>query len=289
MLKKIPVLDSCTISGFKGDELLVDHLGDYLHKHQKLVFPHRHNFYHLVFFTQGSGTHTIDFRQYQVEPRQLYFMVPGQVHSWEFSKDTEGYVINFSRDFFQSFLLRADFLNSFTFFSGHVTDGVICIPAGLEIEIKELMYKVYEQYNTPGTLQKDMISVLLLYLFMRVEQQLIPHEKQLLPVYNYTLLKNFQQLIEKNFAQIRLPKDYADLLYITPNHLNALCKEFLGMQAGEVIRNRVLLEAKRMLVSQDVTITEIAGELNFNDNSYFTKFFKKQTGVTPEEFRKKNA
>jgi AraC family transcriptional activator of pobA len=78
-------------------------------------------------------------------------------------------------------------------------------------------------------------------------------------------------------------------LYITPNHLNALCKEYLGMQAGEVIRNRILLEAKRLLVSQDITISEISDELSFNDNSYFTKFFKKLVGMTPEEFRKNKA
>jgi len=82
------------------------------------------------------------------------------------------------------------------------------------------------------------------------------------------------------------PKDYAELLYITPNHLNALCKDLLGIQAGEVIRNRILLEAKRLLTNPLLTITEIALQLNFNDNSYFTKFFKKSTGITPEEFRK---
>jgi AraC-like DNA-binding protein len=68
--------------------------------------------------------------------------------------------------------------------------------------------------------------------------------------------------------------EYAELLYITPNHLNALCKEHLGMQAGEVIRNRIVLEAKRLLVNKNTSISEIAYYLNFADNSYFSKFLK---------------
>jgi len=100
------------------------------------------------------------------------------------------------------------------------------------------------------------------------------------------LLKNFQKLIEANYIKLKLPKDYANLLYITPNHLNAVCKDLLGMQAGEVIRNRTILEAKRLLTNAQLNITEIAFKLNFSDNSYFTKFFKKFEGITPEEFRK---
>lgn len=288
MVKPIPVLDCCTLSGYKDDELLVDHLASYLQKHRNLVFPHKHNFYHLVLFTSGSGTHSIDFNHFEVKPMHLYFMVPGQVHTWEFTEETDGYVVNFSRDFFQSFLLRPDFLNTFSFFSGMVQDGVIQLSEALGLEIAGFLEKLFDQVNERKILQKDLLSVMLLYVFMRIEQEVSPQEKRKIPVYNYTILKNFQGLIEKHYAKMRLPKDYADLLYITPNHLNALCKENLGMQAGEVIRNRILLEAKRMLVSQGMSISEISYELSFNDNSYFTKFFKKLTGSTPEEFRRRN-
>ncbi|MNY07174.1 HTH-type transcriptional activator Btr [compost metagenome] len=95
--------------------------------------------------------------------------------------------------------------------------------------------------------------------------------------------------MEKNFKEIRLPKAYAEQLFITPNHLNAICKSYIGSAAGEIIRERVLLEAKRLLVNKNLNINEIAIELNFNDNSYFTKFFKKATGLTPDEFRKNNS
>ena len=77
------------------------------------------------------------------------------------------------------------------------------------------------------------------------------------------------------------------MLYITPNHLNAVCKDMMGISAGEMIRNRIMLEAKRMLTNPQLNISEISLKLNFSDNSYFTKFFKKLEDITPEEFRKK--
>ncbi|PTS97440.1 AraC family transcriptional regulator, partial [Pedobacter sp. HMWF019] len=75
---------------------------------------------------------------------------------------------------------------------------------------------------------------------------------------------------------------------ITPNHLNALCNDLLGKSAGEIIRERVILEAKRLLINLDLSVAEIAERLNFSDQSYFIKFFKKYEEITPEKFRKHN-
>ena len=133
-----------------------------------------------------------------------------------------------------------------------------------------------------------MIATLLLQLFLKVERDNPGIIKNEPAGYNSVILRNFQRLIEDNFKTIKLPKDYAGLLYITPNHLNALCKDYMGVSAGEVIRNRIILEAKRLLINFDLSVGDIAQELNFPDNSYFVKFFKKYTHTTPEAFRNKN-
>jgi AraC-like DNA-binding protein len=99
------------------------------------------------------------------------------------------------------------------------------------------------------------------------------------------MLRKFLNLIENNVSILKFPSEYAELLYVTPNHLNAICKELIGKSAGEMIRDRIVLEAKRLMVNLDLSISEIAYELNFRDNSYFSKFFKKYAGITPEEFR----
>jgi AraC family transcriptional activator of pobA len=287
MIQGTPVYDICTISDFKHDEILVSRFAPYLDQHKNLFAAHRHSFYHVVLFTAGGGSHTIDFESFAVKPCQVYFMIPGQVHSWAFEGFTDGYIINFSSSFFQSFLLNPAYADAFSFFSGNVTDAVINLPANHYQKIKELFEAIITEWESKQVQNADMLRVLMLQAFIAINRLNTGAGNTGPASYNQTLIKNFQKLIEANYKQTKLPKDYAELLYITPNHLNAVCKDLLGMQAGEAIRNRTMLEAKRLLTNQQLSITEIAFELNFNDNSYFTKFFKKASGITPEEFRKK--
>jgi AraC-like DNA-binding protein len=200
----------------------------------------------------------------------------------------DGYVINFSTSFFQSFLLRPDYLEKFVFFNGSLSQAVIDIPDAK----KEIIGFVFEQIlhevtNTnKESFGKDLIRTLLLQIFIVVSRTITEQDVPVASTYNHVLLRNFRLLIDKHFKVLRLPREYAELLYITPNHLNALCSDTLGFSAGELIRKRVVLESKRLLVNLNLSISEIADQLNFNDNSYFSKFFKKNTGVAPEEFRK---
>ncbi len=287
MIQSTPVYDICTLSDFRQNDIIVSRFAPYLEHHKNLHAAHRHTFYHLVLFTQGGGSHTIDFESFKVKPYQVYFMIPGQVHSWNFEGFTDGYVINFSGSFFNSFLLNPAYSENFPFFSGDVKDAVIDLPDAMRNKISLLFEEIVKEAGNRGEQATDMLRVLMLHLFILIGRLNNDDGIRGSSSYNQTLLKNFKKLIDANYTQLKLPKDYADLLYITPNHLNAICKDLLGMQAGEVIRNRTLLEAKRLLTNPRLNIAGIAFELNFSDNSYFTKFFKKAEGITPEEFRKK--
>ncbi|OOQ59327.1 helix-turn-helix domain-containing protein [Mucilaginibacter pedocola] len=288
MKKAFPVYDICTLHEHQHNDLLISRFAPYLQKHQNLSMAHKHSFYHLVFFTEGGGTHAIDFKSFDVKPYQIYFMVPGQVHSWSFEGPVDGFIINFSAAFFQSFLLRSDYLDSLPFFSGNIDDEVINLPAETGQAITALFEQLVQEDGQHNRMSADMVRALMLQLFVIVARHTEHDVAANALNYNYTLLQSFRKLVDKNFAALRLPKDYAAMLYITPNHLNALCNNILGISAGEVIRNRVILEAKRLLVNLGLNINEIASQLNFEDNSYFSKFFKKYTGQTPEEFRKQN-
>ncbi len=287
MLQSAPVYDICALSDFGQDDIIVSRFAPYLNHHKNLSAAHRHTFYHLLLFIEGGGSHTIDFERFKVKPYQIYFMIPGQVHSWNFEGLTDGYVINFSSAFFQTFLLNGAYTENFPFFSGDVKDAVIDLPETLHAKMSLLFEEIVTEADNRAEQGSDMLKVLMLQVFIligRLNKDAGTHAHS---SYNQTLLKNFKKLIDANYALLKLPKDYADLLYITPNHLNAICKDLLGMQAGEIIRNRTLLEAKRLLTNPQLNIAGIALELNFSDNSYFTKFFKKTEGITPEEFRKK--
>lgn len=287
--EKIPVYDICSLQNGKSvqDDFLADRFSDYLEKHYKhLHFPHRHSFYHIVLFTKGSGEHSIDFLTYPVKPLQLYCMIPGQVHGWHFEEATDGYIINFSDRFFKSFLLNPHYLEKFSFFSGIGSEGVINIPAASKSGIIALFESIINTKKHPSPQGMDKIKVLMLQLFMTLEEKMPALPGGSVATAKMLVFKNFRKLIEQHYKSIRLPKQYAELLYVTPNHLNALCQDLVGKTAGELIRDRVLLEAKRLLTNANITAAEVAYDLNFQDNSYFSRFFRKYTGQTPEIFRK---
>lgn len=281
-MEKVPVIEQCTVSHNPQMDVLIEDLASYLRRNKNLIFPHRHNFYHFVLFTRGGGNYTIDFKHYCVEPWQIYFMSPGQIHTWSFEDETDGFVVNFDKDLFKTMMLRPDYFEHFSFLSNSAQNGVFIIENNSRTAILSILKRLKLHAE-----DKTFVQVSLLYLFHTLEQQSAPSPHGETNLYSHTLLRNYLRLIELNYKSLRLPKNYASLLYITPNHLNALCKEKLGVSAGELIRNRIVLEAKRLLAIQDYSIAEIAYELSFADNSYFTKFFKKIEKLTPEEFRKK--
>lgn len=266
--------------------MLVARFSDYLAAHKDIHFPHRHSFYHLAFFTSGEGSHTIDFERFPVKPGQLYFMIPGQVHSWFFAGEIEGYVMNVSPGFFNAFLQDSGYVERFPFFSGVSAEGVVQLPKTAVSVIAGLFDTMLQETAEEQAYNLDLLRLLVLEMFIKVARASRQGQAKQEPPHNYVLLRNFRKLVEQHYMQLRLPKEYAALLYVTPNYLNAFCRHMLGKSAGEIIRNRVLLEAKRLLINADMSIAAIAYQLNFADNSYFTKFFKKYAGVTPEEFRK---
>lgn len=283
----IPVYDICTIDQRAQKDLLIERFAAYLEKHyQHLQRPHRHTFYHLVLFTKGKGSHTIDFEKFPVKPFQVYFMIPGQVHSWHFEGGVDGYIVHFNEALFTAFLHNSHYLERFYFFQGAAENGICQLPAGIHTQVVGLFETMLAEMVEGKEQNLDMIRLKLLEFFITVDRNCTGTKKANIPQQKLTLLRSFQALIDKHFRDIRLPKEYAELLYVTPNHLNALCQDLLGKTAGDVIRDRVLLEAKRLLTNANMTVTEIAYDLNFDDNSYFNRFFRKYVGMTPDAFRK---
>ncbi|MFC0515348.1 helix-turn-helix domain-containing protein [Mucilaginibacter angelicae] len=284
MKSEFPLLDLCHFN--EHTQVIVSRFGVFLKKFKKTTFPRRHDFYHMVLFTEGSGKFSIDYQTYSIKPFQFYFMAPGQIHDWHFEGNIDGYIINFPAQFFQSFLLNANYLDQFYFFNGNVQDCIIQVPEELRWTVVELIEKAILETLGDNKFKNDTVRVLLLLLFMEISNLDGRNRLSFVEPNKNALRQNFEKLIDENYLSLRLPKQYAELLHITPNHLNKLCNEMVGISAGDLIRNRIILEAKRLLINLKLTVTEIAYKLNFEDSSYFCKLFKKQTGMTPNAFRK---
>ena len=249
---------------------------------------HRHNYYMILLATAGSGIQLIDFQEFTVEPGMVFLMYPGQVHAWRESRQLQGFLIFFTPEFF-TLRYNNNNLLEFPFFNSNPRDPWAALkdtPAyGRLLKIVDLMYQEYRNQHEDSL--KALRSYLNIVLVECKRQYDIQHPAEPFQDKNAgAIIRKFKQLIDAQFREKHLVRDYAELLLITPNYLNSICQRNLGQSAGQIIRERIILEAKRLLLHDRRTVTEIGLELQFEDNSYFCRFFKKYAGTSPEKFRR---
>ncbi len=101
------------------------------------------------------------------------------------------------------------------------------------------------------------------------------------------VVKRFLQLVEENYQSNLSVTDYAGMMALTPNHLTQTVSQLTGKTSSQIIKAKQILEIKRLLVHTNLNVTEIANRLNFPDQSYFAKFFKREAGISPLQYRTK--
>lgn len=269
------------------EQIFIRRFAPYDNQYAPIAKPHRHTFYQIMVFMTGEGNCTIDFVQFDIQPGMALFMVPGQVHNYHITDKTNFYVVDFSEGYFQSFLHDAHYYERFPFFLGNLNESAIILPDDLLKKITVLFDSMIKEGRHNSNVSRDLIKVWMLEALMLMSKQNEDKVIQTQHRKGNQLISKFKKLVDENFVKLSLPKDYAALLYVTPSYLNQMSRKVMGKTAGEVIRDRKLLEAKRLLVNQDLNISQIAHDLNFTDPSHFSKFFKKHAGKSPEEFRKK--
>lgn len=267
--------------------LFIRKFDPYAEEYAKIYSPHKHDFYHFSFYVRGSGSYTIDFVKFDLLDGQAFFMVPGQVHNYEVDDNTCFYVVNFTESYFRSFLRDGLYFERFRFFSGRAEDGIVQLSEELRNKVAVLLDNMIRE-GIQGKMNSDLIKLWMLEALMLIADECQrKNGVHKADRKSSVLISGFKKLVDENFVKLGLPKEYAALLFVTPSYLNQVSKRITGKTAGEVIRERKLLEAKRMLINQDLHISQIANDLNFTDPSHFSKFFKKHTGKSPDEFRKR--
>lgn len=249
--------------------------------------PHRHNYYMLLLATEGAGKQLIDFNSHDVRKARVFLMFPGQIHAWQEDHDLKGYLIFFTAEFF-TLRYNNNNLLEFPFFQPGAPSPFVDLCDERLDHLECICDTMLQEYERGAT---DYLKLLRSYLniFLINCKRLYDHAYTQVDTKDQNAaltVQNFIQLIEQHFAEKHKVRDYAEMLLITPNYLNALCTRITGKSAGELIRERIMLEAKRMLLHDTRTVAEIGHDLHFEDNSYFCRFFKKYEGTSPEKFRK---
>lgn len=251
---------------------------------EHLMQSHRHNFYALILTTDGDGCHTIDFQDYILKKGRVFLINYGQVHAWKQILNLKGFVVLFTREFYNLIYTGNEIMKS--------EDALEGGPAFIDLNDQEseewvhLLEQIEQEFQDAKTHYKEIICLLIKALIIRYNGNWNnENQSQTKSIIKNELIVKFRKLINQHFQEWKLPRYYAAELFVTPNYLNSVCNEITGRSANGLIKDRVVLEASRLLTHSHLTINQIAFNLGFEDNSYFSKYFKSKTKMTPLKFR----
>lgn len=243
-------------------------------------FPHKHNFYHLVFITKGKGWHEIDFKRHAVKSGAMFFMIPAQVHSWSMSKDTCGIVLEFenlsmfSGD--EAFVLTEALRPSVDY---------LALTGETKKEFQDLCETMLREYESEKKDFEMILRLNLAELIILFSRAITNKPAKVSRISKFR--EEFNELIEKNYKTHHSVEFYAKTMGVATKSLTAKVNRNLGKNVREIIQDRCILESKRLLAYSDLSVSEIAIELGFEDPNYFTRFFKLKTKTNPGKFREK--
>lgn len=248
-----------------------------------LLIPHRKDHYLLVFVRRADSRQWIDMTPYVLKENTIYFSGPNQVIVKEEVNQLWSTGIAFTSEFLA--LQGNASLTKLPLIQNPQNEHELRLTEADILVVEELLNKIRMEYHQPGEWQQRMLSayltVLLTYLSRLYTEQFAGNE----PSADKLLLKTFQARIDEHFGHLHEVGEYASLLNMSAGHLSEVVKAQSGKPAIKHIHERLALEARRLLVHTHHSLKEIAYELGFSDASYFSRFFKRETGVTPAEYR----
>ena len=256
-------------------------------RHFSVKYPHRHDFFEVLYLLKGSGYHVIDGNKYEIKPPCVFFMSPGQAHKLELSNDIEGFIFIFTSDFYLLNRSNQNSLIEFPFFyTIHQDNPPLLLENENDIRFLENLFRQsIAEISRPGDYFLEMLRSILDLILTTCAARYHVNENMLNKGKGQILVKRFFHLVEENHQKNLSLSDYSGMIGVTPNHLTQIVKLLTGKTSSQIIKAKQLLEIKRLLVHTNLSVSEIANQLNFEDQSYFTKFFKRETGITPIQYR----
>ena len=287
-MKGFPILN---ISQFESSELHSDFYSNIFsihleHHHTRIMVPHKHDFYLIVFFTEGTGRHEVDFVEYPIHPGALFFLQPGQTHHWEFDSKPEGFVFFHSKEFYQlSFPMKN--IDDYPMFYSVQNSAMVDVRNNPQFDnIKIVFEEIYAEYKSEDLFKWEKIRLLVDLIYIQVTRVIIDKNSHNIHTVSKSenRLRKLEKLIDEHYLKLKRPSDYAEMMHITTKHLNKITMNAVAKSTTDLIQERIILEAKCLLVQNEMNIQELAAYLGFEDPAYFARLFKNKTGVSPRDF-----
>ncbi len=248
-------------------------------KEVRKTSPHKHkNYFEIIYLSGGSGFHYIDLHKYIITPPAMFFVRQEQVHYWDIITEPKGYVVIMRKSFIEQ-SLDSELKSLITKISSEC-----CLQLTNTNTIEKLLGLLADENEASDENSFHIIEGLLKSLLAKVLQ--VSEPVSFNKGHQSDLFQSFiQQLTSDNGIKNKVAY-YAGKLNTTPQNINAACQKSIQKSAKDVLAEFVLIEAKRLLLYTNKTVSEISFSLEFNDPSHFVKYFKKIVGSTPSSFRK---
>ncbi len=241
--------------------------------------PGRKDFFEIVWLKNEDALHALKDTDLDAKGDWIYLIPPYRVHQLN-KAGKNGELISFKRDMLEE-EDKEFLLDLFKIFNVQGEFSCLRLNEAAAAELSGIFSLLEKEYaNHSMTMVKALLKVFLLKLIQVKEHDFTSQDIHQKRVYEFLML------LESNYQQVRNTDFYAGKLGISSKRLNQILKEKLDKTGMQLIHDRIILEAKRSIIHSEITIKEIAYELGFSDRPYFSRFFKKQTGQTPEEFQK---
>jgi AraC family transcriptional regulator, transcriptional activator of pobA len=285
----LPVLHIGQFPADNQESFYANDFANHIEAHHRFISkPHKHDFYLTILFTQGAGIHEIDFRTYEIKRGSIFMLNPGQTHYWEFTPDTNGYVIFHTKAFYDlTFTNRS--IDHFPFFYSLQNSPFLALKPEDLLSIESMFPSILQEHREDKVMKHQKIRGLVDLLYIELSRMYLSTKEHAAnsPGLHMEKLKQLEQLIDTHYLHHKSASYYAALMHMSTKHLNRITQAVVGKTTTDLITERILLEAQRMLSHSRYKVAEVADYLGYEDHSYFSRLFKKKLQVSPSRFAEK--
>lgn len=247
--------------------------------------PHRHDFFQILWLDEGRGTLRCDLSVHEFSGPTLAFFSPGRLHSWNHEIEPRGVMFGFPPSFFNTDTDTPGLFGRLPYLNENGCPLLALAGADANDMARHFAQLLTEAARElPG--RDDIVHAYITIILCKTRQHLLTRETVARAEPSVSSLpQRFRLALDKNFPRLQKVSDYAKLLQVSRSHLNEELRVHTGRPASDHIHERLLLEARRLLVYSPMTVAQIAYELQFQDPSYFGRFFRLRMNKSPGCFR----
>lgn len=268
-------------------------LGEYLREHvAHASIAHIHSYYQIIWFKDGQGKHFVDFKEYDVQDNSIFFIAKNQVHYFDGNAGYGGILIHFNEPFLVQKDSEFEFFLKYNLFNNPYQQPSCCVGSGIDHKLDQYLELMKSELNNQGSFgQEELLRIYLKAFLIQVQRRKTEFEKaEGQPPFQVDekrlQLMRFINLIDENYKNGLTVAGYAQAMHMSSRTLAYLTNQLLGKSPSQMVQERIILEAQRMLLHSPLNINQVGYQLGFDDASHFVKYFKNHTGVSPSDFRK---